>query len=46
MYNQVSTYDDLVATNEKSCDQLQLGWVQVKVMIPMHFIHPWADRQL
>ena len=39
-------YDDLAATNENSCDQLQLGWMQVTVRIPMHFIHPWADQQL
>ena len=31
---------------KKSCDQLQLGWVQATFMITMHFIHPWADRQL
>ena len=46
MYNQVLKYNDFVATNEKSCDQLQLGWVQATVMILMHFIHPWADWQL
>ena len=31
---------------KKSCDQLQLGWVQATFMITMLFIHSWGDWQL
>ena len=31
---------------KKSCDQLQLGWVQATFMITVHSIHSWGDRQL
>ena len=37
-----------MASYKKSRDQLQLGWiwVQATILITIHFIHSWGDRQL
>jgi len=36
----------MVPSYDQSHVQLQLGLAQSRVMITVHLIHPWADRQL